>query len=114
MRLRGQPQHHPAAGRAQPARHGRGLQRPQRTRLVPVDIRWTRCRIINTNLPLADYVGEMRVEPAAGGGSVVHGSAQFQRPEESAKPGQDDAATEKLVQGVFKAGLDNLAVITGR
>jgi mxaD protein len=71
-------------------------------------------RIIKTNLPLASYVAEMWVVPAAGGGSVVHWSATFQRPEEQAKPDQDDAATSKLVQGVFKAGLDNLALITAR
>lgn len=76
--------------------------------------KWFRYRIIKTNLPLANYVAEMWVKPAAGGGSVVHWSASFQRPEEAAKPDQDDAATEKLVQAVFKGGLDNLVVITGR
>ena len=69
-------------------------------------------RIIKTNLPLASYVAEMWVKPTAGGGSTVHWSASFQRPEENAAPEQDDAATAKLVQAVFKAGLDNLAVIT--
>jgi mxaD protein len=73
-----------------------------------------RYRIIKTNLPLASYVAEMWVKPAAAGGSVVHWSAQFQRPEENAKPDQDDGATMKLVQGVFKGGLDNIAVITSR
>ena len=71
-------------------------------------------RIIKTNLPLANYVAEMWVTSAPGAGSVVHWSASFQRPEEQAKPDQDDAATMKLVQGVFKAGLDNIAVITAR
>jgi mxaD protein len=69
-------------------------------------------RILKTNLPLANYVGEMWVTSAPRGGSVVHWSATFQRPDEQAKPEQDDAATMKLVQGVFKAGLDNIAVIT--
>ena len=76
--------------------------------------KWYRYRIVKTNLPLANYVAEMWVKPAAGGGSVIHWAAQFQRPEENAKPDQDDAATTKLVQGVFKGGLDNLALITGR
>lgn len=71
-------------------------------------------RIIKTSLPLANYVGEMWVTPSAKGGSVVHWSASFQRPEETAKAGEDDAATAKLVQGVFKAGLDNIATITSR
>jgi mxaD protein len=73
-----------------------------------------RYRIIKTNLPLTNYVAEMWVKPAAGGGSTVHWSASFQRPDEQAKADQDDVATTKLVQGVFKAGLDNIAVITGR
>lgn len=71
-------------------------------------------RIIKTNLPLANYVAEMWVTPAPKGGSVVHWSARFQRPEDDAKPGEDDAATARLVQGVFKAGLDNIAAITDR
>jgi mxaD protein len=76
--------------------------------------KWFRYRIIKTNLPLANYVAEMKVRSAAGGGSVVQWSARFQRPEENAKPDQNDRATEKLVQGVFKAGLDNLAQITSK
>ena len=75
---------------------------------------WFRYRIIKTSLPMANYVAEMWVKPAAGGGSVVHWSATFQRGDESPKPDQDDAATEKLIQTVFKAGLDNIAVITSR
>jgi hypothetical protein len=45
---------------------------------------------------------------------VVHWTASFQRPEETAQPDQDDAATRQLIQNVFKAGLDNIAVITAR
>lgn len=71
-------------------------------------------RILKTNLPLANYVGEMWVTPAAGGGSVIYWTASFQRPEETAATGQDDAATTQLIQNVFKAGLDNIAVITAR
>ncbi len=71
-------------------------------------------RIIKTNLPLANYVAEMWVTPAAGGGSVVHWRGRFQRPEETPQAGQGDDDTMKLVQGVFKAGLDNIAVITSR
>ncbi len=71
-------------------------------------------RIIKTNLPLANYVAEMWVTPAAGGGSVVHWRGNFHRPEETPQPGQGDEDTMKLVQGVFKGGLDNIAVITSR
>lgn len=44
----------------------------------------------------------------------MHWTASFQRPDENAKPDQGDAATSKLVQGVFKAGLDNIGAITAR
>jgi mxaD protein len=76
--------------------------------------RWFKYRIIKTNLPLSNYVAEMWVEPAPKGGSVVKWSAQFQRPEETPKPEQDDAATTKLVQGVFKAGLDNIVTLNSK
>jgi Polyketide cyclase / dehydrase and lipid transport len=66
--------------------------------------RWYRYRILKTNLPMKGYEAEMHVEAAAGGGSIVVWSGQFQRPEETAKPDQDDAATMKLVQGVFRSG----------
>lgn len=71
-------------------------------------------RIIKTNLPLANYVAEMWVAPAVGGGSVVHWRGSFQRPDETPQASQGDEDTVKLVQGVFKAGLDNIAVITSR
>ena len=72
---------------------------------------WFKYRIIKTNAPMRDYVGEMQVVPADDGGSVVLWSAQFRRPDQNPQPGQDDAATKKLVQGIFKAGLDNLPVV---
>lgn len=68
-------------------------------------------RILKTSLPLKGYVGEMSVAPAAGGGARVHWSAAFRAPEEGAK---GDAATLALVQGVFKAGLENLPNVAAR
>ncbi len=56
----------------------------------------------------------MYVKPAPAGGSVVHWSPKFQRPEENAKPDQGDAATMILEEDAFKAGLDNIAVITSK
>jgi mxaD protein len=76
--------------------------------------RWFKYRIIKTNLPLSNYVAEMQVKPGPGNGSTVSWTSTFQRPQEVAKPEENDAATEKLVQGVFKAGLDNIALITSR
>jgi hypothetical protein len=75
--------------------------------------RWFRYRILKTNLPLANYVGEMWVEAAGDGAATVKWSAQFQRPVGSAEPDADDRATEGLVGAVFSAGLENLHVLTG-
>ena len=74
--------------------------------------RWYRYRILKTNLPMKGYEAEMHVEAAPGGGSVVTWSGMFQRPDENAKPGEDDAATTKLVQGVFRSGLENVEKLT--
>jgi len=75
---------------------------------------WFQYRIIKTSIPLRGYVGEMQVVPADDGGSIVLWSAQFQRPDEVPQPGQDDGDTVQLVQGVFTAGLENLAVLTSQ
>jgi uncharacterized protein YndB with AHSA1/START domain len=72
--------------------------------------RWFSYRILKTNLPMTNYVGEMWVESGKAGGSVIHWQAHFQRLV-NAGPKEDDAATMGLVQAVFKAGLDNLVVL---
>lgn len=74
--------------------------------------KWFRYRIIKTSLPLRNYMAEMWVEAAEDGGSVVYWSGEFQRPDDSSDPNQADRATEKLVQDVFKAGLENLPAVT--
>ena len=76
--------------------------------------KWFKYRILKTNLPLKSYVGEMSVAAAPGGGSVVHWSADFRRPDGNANAAEADAATMKLVQTVFESGLANIAKITGR
>ncbi len=73
---------------------------------------WFKYRIIKSSIPIRGYVGEMQVVPADGGGSVVLWSAQFQRPDEVPKPGEDDQAMQNMVQEVFKAGLGNLPAVT--
>jgi len=75
--------------------------------------KWFRYRILKTSLPLKSYVGEMSVTPAAGGGSVVHWTSDFRRPDGSANPAEADAATTGLVKMVFETGLANIAKITG-
>jgi mxaD protein len=74
--------------------------------------RWFRYRILKTNLPLANYVGEMWVEPTTDGHATVKWSSEFQRPVGSSDVDADDRATEGLVQAVFSAGLDHLHVVT--
>lgn len=74
--------------------------------------KWFRYRIIKTSLPLSNYVAEMWVEPAADGGSLVSWSTAFQRPDGGAEPDEADGATERLVQGVVMAGLENLPALT--
>ena len=69
---------------------------------------WFKYRILKTNAPLRGYVGEMQVVSAEDGHSVVIWSAEFHRPDEVPKPGQDDLATTEIVKGIFKAGLENL------
>ena len=73
--------------------------------------KWFKYRIIKTSAPLRGYVGEMQVIPAEEGGSVVMWSAEFQRPDETPKPGEGDVDTENLVKGIFQAGLGNLPVM---
>jgi hypothetical protein len=76
------------------------------------DAKWYRYRILKTNLPMKGYEGEMHVEPAPGGGSVVTWRAQFQRADENPPAGQDDEATMKMVQAIFRSGLENIEKIT--
>jgi len=73
---------------------------------------WFKYRILKTSLPLHGYVGEMQVVPVGDDSATVLWSAHFQRPDDNPQSGQDDAATEQLVRGVFTAGLENLRVLT--
>jgi mxaD protein len=75
--------------------------------------RWYRYRIVKTTLPLKGYIAELQVKPAPGGALVVW-SAEFMRPEETPKAGEDDAATSQLVKNVVRAGLENLQNVAGK
>ena len=68
-------------------------------------------RIIKTDLPLANYVATMQVVAGADGGSIVKWAGTFQRPDAA---GAEDAATQKLVEMVFAAGLGNLVKLTSK
>lgn len=63
-------------------------------------------RIIESPAPVADYVSTIQVQQAAGGSTVVWRS-QF-----NLKPGTTEAEAKKLISGVYRAGLDNLAAVT--
>jgi carbon monoxide dehydrogenase subunit G len=59
-------------------------------------------RIIDSPLPVTDYVSTIQVK-AAKGGSVVNWTSHFK-----AKEGTEDAEATKVMRGVYRAGLDNL------
>jgi mxaD protein len=68
--------------------------------------------ILTSQLPLADYVATVRVEPE-GSGSRVTWSSVFTRRDTSATPaaGADDAAAFGMLKGLYTAGLENLKAI---
>jgi mxaD protein len=67
-------------------------------------------RIIESPLPVRDYVSHMTVSPGAKGGSHVIWSATFKRKSTSATPpdAENDDAAVKLITGVYDGGLANL------
>jgi len=60
-------------------------------------------RIIESPAPVTGYVSTIEVKPSQGGSSVVW-SSTFQ-----VKAGTAEADAKKLISGVYRAGLDNLA-----
>jgi mxaD protein len=69
-----------------------------------------RYRIVESPLPLRDYVSHISVKPGAKGGSHVTWSGSFKRKSTSDTPpeGENDEAATKLVAGVYAGGLANL------
>ena len=53
----------------------------------------------------------MQVVPRDEGGSEVMWSAQFERPDEVSQSGQEGPPVEEMVQGIVRAGLENLRVV---
>jgi hypothetical protein len=62
-------------------------------------------RIIDSPAPVADYVSTIQVK-ATGTGSTVVWSSHF-----NVKAGTSEADAKKLISGVYRAGLDNLASV---
>jgi len=74
-----------------------------------------RYRIIESPLPLRNYVSHISVKPGAKGGSLVTWSGTFKRKSTSDTPAEaenDDAAV-KLITGVYEGGLANLKKMLG-
>ena len=63
-------------------------------------------RIIESPAPVTDYVSTIQVQETPAGSTVVW-SSSF-----NVKPGTTEAEAKKLISGVYRAGLDNLAVVT--
>jgi carbon monoxide dehydrogenase subunit G len=67
-------------------------------------------RIIESPLPLQNYVATFNVKPGKDGGTLVTWSAKFTRKNPADQPpeGETDEAAVKLITGVFQSGLANL------
>jgi hypothetical protein len=63
-------------------------------------------RIIESPAPVTDYVSTIQVKKTTTGSTVVW-SSQF-----NVKAGTTEADAKKLISGVYRAGLDNLAAAT--
>jgi hypothetical protein len=74
-----------------------------------------RYRIVESPLPIVDYVSTVKVLEAGGQTHVVWSSSYKRRVKDNPTPEQDDAAMLKLVGGLYKACLANARkVIEGR
>jgi len=69
-----------------------------------------RYRIIESPLPLRDYVATFTVKPGKDGTTKVTWVGKFKRknPAENPPEAENDAAAVKLITGVFQGGLANL------
>jgi len=67
-------------------------------------------RIVESPLPLRDYVSHLTVAPGPNGGSHVTWVGTFKRKSTSDTPpeGENDEAALKLINSVYQGGLDNL------
>jgi mxaD protein len=74
-----------------------------------------RYRIIESPLPLRNYVSHISVKPDGKGGSKVTWSGTFKRKSTSETPpeAENDDAAVKLVTGVYEGGLSNLKKMLG-
>ena len=62
-------------------------------------------RIIESPLPITDYVSKLEIKPNKAGSSVMW-SSNFK-----VKAGASEEEMKKTISGVYRAGLDNLASV---
>jgi mxaD protein len=69
-----------------------------------------RYQIVQSPLPITDYVSKITVRSEGGGMTKVIWSGTFKRKNAADNPpeAESDAGAIKLVQGVYRGGLDNL------
>ena len=69
-----------------------------------------RYKIVESPLPITGYVSSISVHAGSNGMTKVVWSGSFKRKNADANPpeGESDAGTTKLIQGVYRGGLDNL------
>ena len=74
-----------------------------------------RYKIIESPLPITDYVSKITVRSEGGGMTKVIWSASFKRknPADNPPEAESDAGATKLVTGVYRGGLDNLKKMFG-
>ncbi len=73
-------------------------------------------RIVESPLPLRDYVSHISVTPGPNGGSHVTWVGTFKRKSTSDTPpeAENDETALKLVNGVYSGGVDNLKKTLGK
>lgn len=69
-----------------------------------------RYQIVESPLPITDYVSRVTVRSEGGGMTKVIWSGTFKRknPADNPPEAQSDAGATKLIKGVYRGGLDNL------
>jgi mxaD protein len=74
-----------------------------------------RYKIIESPLPITDYVSKITVRSEGGGMTKVIWSGSFKRknPADNPPEAESDAGATKLVTGVYRGGLDNLKKMFG-
>ena len=69
-----------------------------------------RYQIVESPLPVSDYVSTITVRPGPGGTTKViwRGSCKRKNTSDNPPEAESDAGVEKLLRGVYRGGLDNL------